>query len=571
MTDERRLVLTLLLCGLLIFAWEALFPTRPPTPAPTADNAAALRDDSNATATSITTGSPATGTTIAALDGSATATALAKPLPPRREIAFESKTYNATLDSRGAGLNSFRVPEYNKHSAKLGKAKKGDPIDLAATTGSMPLSLETTLGDVLKPGAPYEVRDEAPDSATLALVGNDAIELTKKITFHDNKYHADVELTVVAKRDVKGPLAIHISRFVPEDERSEGGMFATPVGIIEGACHVNESLESSPFTALGDEPLDTKGGVTWAGVNDQYFLAAVLPGDGFKGRTLDCLAKSPVPGAVTTSLTLPDLDLKAGSGQKFAFTAYFGPKELSYLKAVAPALEDSVNFWILGFICRPMLYILRMAESFTHNWGLAIIILTIFVNLVLYPVKRQAFTSMSAMQALKPDMDRIREQFKDDQARQQREMMELYKKHGVNPLGGCLPLLIQMPIWFALYRTINAAVDLYQQPFIPGWIGDLTAPDPFYILPVALGGLTYLQQKMTPQTMDNAQMKMMLYFMPPFFTFIMLTLPSALTLYIAVNSVISLVQQYFTNKSRQQTAGAAVPVTSGATRESGKQ
>jgi YidC/Oxa1 family membrane protein insertase len=195
-----------------------------------------------------------------------------------------------------------------------------------------------------------------------------------------------------------------------------------------------------------------------------------------------------------------------------------------------------------------MLWLLNWFEGVIGNWGVAILLLTLVVRSLLYPITKKSSDSMKAMAALKPEMDKLKEKFGGDKMRFNEELMKLYRANGVNPLSGCLPMVLQMPIWIALYRTIYSSVDLYQQPFIGGWIDDLSAKDPFYILPVALGGLMFAQQKLTPSTMDSAQAKMMLYFMPGFMTLIMLNLPSGLNLYIMASSLLSVLSQAYINR-----------------------
>ncbi len=183
------------------------------------------------------------------------------------------------------------------------------------------------------------------------------------------------------------------------------------------------------------------------------------------------------------------------------------------------------------------------------NWGIAIILLTLVIKLLTLYWTQKSMRSMRAMQRLKPKIDLLREKFKDDKQRLNQETMALYKVHKVNPLGGCLPMVIQMPVWFALYRTLLNSVELYHSTFIPGWLNDLTSPDPYYILPVAMGIAMFGQQAITPQPLEGTQAKMMKYFMPIMFTVMMLQLPSGLTLYIFINTVLTMLHQYYMNKT----------------------
>ena len=231
----------------------------------------------------------------------------------------------------------------------------------------------------------------------------------------------------------------------------------------------------------------------------------------------------------------------------YSYEFYLGPKDIDRLKDPDVGLEDSLDFWIVGIISKPMLHLLRWFHSIVPHWGLAIIMLTILVKLALLYWTQKSFTQMQRMAQLKPMMEELKTKYGKDKERLNQEMMNLYKREKVNPLGGCLPMLLQMPIWIALYRTIYASVDLFQAP-LGLWIHDLSAPDPYFVFPVVLGLSMFFQQKLTPSTMDSAQAKMMLYMMPIMFTVFMLFLPSGLNLYILVNTVLSMLQQAYLRK-----------------------
>ena len=188
----------------------------------------------------------------------------------------------------------------------------------------------------------------------------------------------------------------------------------------------------------------------------------------------------------------------------YSFELYLGPKDIDRLKEADVGLEDSIDFWIVGVISKPMLYLLRWFHSVIPNWAFAIMMLTVLVKLALLYWTQKSFSQMQRMSALKPMMDQLKEKYGKDKERLNQEMMSLYKREKVNPVGGCLPMLLQMPIWIALYRTIYGSVSLYQAP-LGGWIQDLSAPDPYFVLPIILGMSMFGQQKLTPTTMDSAQ------------------------------------------------------------------
>ncbi len=184
---------------------------------------------------------------------------------------------------------------------------------------------------------------------------------------------------------------------------------------------------------------------------------------------------------------------------------------------------------------------MRAFEQVVHNWGLAIVLLTLVVKALLYPLTHRSMKSMQEVRRLQPEVDKLKAKFGDDKEKLNLAVMQLYQQHKVNPLGGCLPLLLQMPVWLALYATLQTSVELYREPFL--WIHDLTLKDPYFILPLAMGLSSFVMQKISPQPADATQAKMMLYFMPAFLTFIMMNLAAGLTLYILVNNVLSIAQQ----------------------------
>jgi YidC/Oxa1 family membrane protein insertase len=247
---------------------------------------------------------------------------------------------------------------------------------------------------------------------------------------------------------------------------------------------------------------------------------------------------------------------------------YLGPKSLDVLKKVSsyaaagslssfakdaaapgapsalnPELEEAVDFGWWAVICRALLAVMNGFQKMVMNWGVAIVLLTVLVKLLLYPLSHKQMESMEAMRRLQPQMDAIVKKYPDDKEKQNLERMRLFQENKVNPFGGCLPLLVQMPVWFALYQTLLTSFELYREPLLSPWIVDLTQPDPFFLLPLAMGVTMFITQKMQPQMGDPTQAKVMLYFMPVLFTGMMLYLPAGLTLYIFTNNLLSIAQQ----------------------------
>jgi YidC/Oxa1 family membrane protein insertase len=237
----------------------------------------------------------------------------------------------------------------------------------------------------------------------------------------------------------------------------------------------------------------------------------------------------------------------AGKTLSVPMRVYFGPKELNILRQVEPTLDHTVDFGWFTVFAYPLLKLLKWLYQFVQNYGVAIILLTLLLKIVTYPLTYKSMKSMKNMAKLQPQLQKIREKHKDDKEALNREMLGLMKNHGYNPMAGCLPMLIQMPIFFALYRVLYSSIELYHAPFAL-WIHDLSTRDPYYVTPVLLSLTMFIQQKLTPNTAtDPAQAKMM-QLMPLIFGAFMLTLPSGLTIYMLVNAIASILQQMILNK-----------------------
>jgi YidC/Oxa1 family membrane protein insertase len=236
--------------------------------------------------------------------------------------------------------------------------------------------------------------------------------------------------------------------------------------------------------------------------------------------------------------------------------AFFGPKELGLLRGVDVSLEKTIDFGWFTLFAYPLLRFMKFLNELVRNWGVAIILLTLAVKLITFPLTYKSMKSMKQMAKLNPQIQKLREKYANDKEALNREMMLLMRTQGYNPLAGCLPILIQMPVFFALYRVLYSSTELYQAPFML-WIQDLSAKDPFYITPVILTGVMFLQQKLTPNTASDPMQAKMLQWMPVIFGVFMLQLPSGLTLYMLVNALAGIVQQVVLNKKLEMGNAAA--------------
>jgi YidC/Oxa1 family membrane protein insertase len=353
--------------------------------------------------------------------------------------------------------------------------------------------------------------------------------------------------------------------------------------IHRALCRSPEEIEDFDYDDVEDETESVKS-VDWLALDSKYFVQTVVPSE----RLSSCTIASDEAGlALLNTGEARVIMLGPGEQKRYVFGLFIGAKVDSALHAfpasaeladaLPPAdLTETIDWgWfkrLSKFFGTMMLDLLRWFYGLTGVWGVAIIMLTVVVKLVLLPLTIKQYTSMRRMKELQPEMERIREKYGNDKLKQQQEMQALFQRTGVNPLAGCMPMLLQFPIWIALYAMLGAVVDLYHEEFL--WLPDLTQPDPYFILPVSMGVLMFVQTKMNPTAGDPAQAKMMLWMMPGIFVVMMLFLPSGLGVYIFANIVLSLIQSAIQlrikPKDEAAAAQAAAPAKSDKGRGKGK-
>ena len=341
-----------------------------------------------------------------------------------------------------------------------------------------------------------------------------------------------------------------------KDEK--GGFFGRPSpALSHGICQQGEETIREDRKGLLSEdesrPLQPHSygpGIQYVALTSVYFAIIAAP-EGEAAERCDMLttdrggtAEDPDGSLFEAELEYGPREIAPGATAVFRTAVYAGPKDYDALEEFGHGATAVIDLGWFSFIARGMSWLLRTIHDRVGNWGLAIILLTLLVRVLLLPFVIPQFRNMAKQRALKPEIDKINELYKDDREKKGAAMMELWRKHKVNPLGGCLPVLLQMPIFFALYQTLSTSIELYHAPFV-WWWRDLSSPDPFYVLPVILGALMFIQQKLTPVQMDATQAKVMLYAMPLMMTFFMLLLPTGLCLYMVTSSAIGITQQRY--------------------------
>ena len=439
---------------------------------------------------------------------------------------------------------------------RTGTDPKSPPIDLAKVPPQLPppLSLSFEEEDFPFPERPRFELAAADESHVVFKWRSPKVEVKKTIRFKKEDYTAEVTVDIINKtnRPIKGrPVLTWSGQFSP---RIKKGLFgfagqppvesSTPVYYLDGKVHRERKVG-----ALA-ERVELGGQVYWSGLESRYFLAVVIPR--VQGVSVEYGAEeleSETKGArgLWAGVMLPSKVVPAGESGEAKFSIYAGPKEINYLKGPGVHLDKAIDYGWFTIISVPILYLLKFFYSVIHNYGIAIILLTIFVKLLLHPINVKSLRSMKAMQQLQPQLKELQKKYKGDKARLNQGTMQLFRAHKVNPMGGCLPMLLQFPIYIALYKVLWNSIELYHAPFF--WFyRDLSAPDPYYITPVLLGVFMVAQQKLMPSaTADPAQKKMMMI-MPVMFSVFMLFLPAGLVIYILVNTVTSVTQQWMHNK-----------------------
>jgi len=418
-----------------------------------------------------------------------------------------------------------------------------------------PLALEISMGgkripirEALEPDRFRLDLNDGEQPARITFSGTDSRgrEVERVYTFAPETYMVGLEVKIAGLEPAlqEAGLAMRLTERIPEGASNR----YTFSGFM---AFINESLEKEKELDAG-EPLYYDGNVHWEGFSDKYFLTSLLPVDNPDSSVnLEQLhsADGQTPGLFISRLIYNIQDHLQGNTARFAYSIYIGPKDLDVLRDTGHFLEKSIDLGWFGFIAKPLLVVLKFFYRYTHNYGIAIIILTILIKVLFHPLTRKQMESMRQMQKLQPKMKDIREKFKDDKERLNREVMDLYRTHKINPLGGCWPMLLQIPVFFALYKALLNSIELRHAPFM-FWIQDLSEKDPCYITPIIMGATMFLQQKMTPAAGDPNQQKMMT-FMPLIFTFMFLNFPSGLVLYWLVNNVLTIGQQFVSQRRKQ--------------------
>jgi YidC/Oxa1 family membrane protein insertase len=373
------------------------------------------------------------------------------------------------------------------------------------------------------------------------------ISYTKTFILKRGKYDIDVEYTVNNNSGQNATFGMYAH--LRQNLQDKGGSITMPT--YNGGAYSTQDTryKKYSFEDMQDRNLSINltDGQGWAAMIQHYFAAAWIPreapGTNLYTRVIGNLGD--------IGVRMPNTTIADGQAATLKATLWAGPKLQSEMAEVAPSLDLVVDYGWLWFIAKPLHTLLSFIQGIVVNWGLAIICLTFIVRGAMYPLTKAQYTSMAKMRMLQPKLQAMRERIGDDRQRMSQEMMELYKKEKVNPLGGCLPILLQMPIFIALYWALMESVELRHSPFF-GWIHDLSAQDPYFILPLLMGASMFMIQKMSPTTVTDPMQQKIMTFMPVMFTFFFLWFPSGLVLYWLVSNIVTLIQQTLIYRSLEK-------------------
>ncbi|MGR3001855.1 membrane protein insertase YidC [Vibrio vulnificus] len=373
------------------------------------------------------------------------------------------------------------------------------------------------------------------------------LEYTKTFILKRGSYAIDVEFDVINKSGNNATLGMYAH--LRQNLMDAGGSITMPT--YRGGAYSTEDTryKKYSFEDMQDRNLSLTlaNGQGWAAMIQHYFAAAWIP----RNEPGANLYTRVIGNMGDIGVRMPNKTVADGDSAHFTATLWAGPKLQDQMAEVAPNLDLVVDYGWLWFIAKPLHWLLSVIQSVVGNWGVAIICLTFIVRGAMYPLTKAQYTSMAKMRMLQPKLQAMRERIGDDRQRMSQEMMELYKKEKVNPLGGCLPLILQMPIFIALYWALMESVELRHSPFFL-WIHDLSAQDPYYILPLLMGGSMFLIQKMSPTTVTDPMQQKIMTFMPVMFTFFFLWFPSGLVLYWLVSNIVTLIQQSLIYKALEK-------------------
>ncbi len=570
---EKRALLAITLSLAILLLWQFLFPPPKPVKTSAQSRSSQERNQEAQPSPEKIAGEPLTRERADTPLLPALSDQGGADLPPEREVTVTTKLYTARLSSQGACLKTFGLLRFTNHMA-LPKICSVFPFNrfydtalinpvaehkqLVSAIGTAVYPLQTTLDGIDSSRLAHAPFTPSADSLSLAdgtpqgevsfsWISPEGITFTKQFTFFNESYYIDCRLIV--ENNAARPLQLSPAfawplKMNPVMQNSGGRFFGGGSGDVENFLYlISDTLNRKAVADIKENKVFS-GDIKWAGFEEKYFIETFIP---LESADVKLTLMPPANNEASFQLAYSPADIQPGDRKIFSAVVYLGPKDLSHLDKGPGGLGKILSFGWLDPVAKPMLYVLKLFYRAIPNYGLAIIFLSIGLKIIFWPLTHKSQKSMKEMQKIQPKLAELKEKYKDNKEELNRRTLEFYRTNKVNPLGGCLPILIQIPVFFALYRVLLNSIELRHAPFITYWINDLSSKDPTLISPLLMGASMFIQQKMTPTVGDPTQAKIMLI-MPVMFTFMFLSFPSGLVIYWLVTNVLSIAQQYYINK-----------------------
>ncbi|MEA3428246.1 MAG: membrane protein insertase YidC [Thermodesulfobacteriota bacterium] len=485
--------------------------------------------------------------------------ALLKPIKPARTITVNTPLYSVKISEKGAVFNDFILKDYKENGSDDSplyqmispEIRDKGTVLLGFADNSLP-GMKQAVFDVDRSAEFVNINDQS-EEVTFSWVSENGVVVEKRFVFSPETYLIGLNVTIKngSHQTIQDNLILSLMKTYSTTKTMYG--FEGPSALI------NNSLEQIKAKKIKDKNIYA-GTLEWVTVQDRYFMSSIIATKPVQASMR--LFQSQDGMLLEAQYVQPETVIQPGTQYDYEYKLFFGPKSTKILKQSGYNLSKAIDFGMFDFIAKPCLWFMNFLYGIIPNYGIAIIILTIATKVILWPLGTKSYKSMAEMKKIQPLMTELREKYKNDKKRMNEEIMALYKTYKVNPVGGCLPMIVQLPVFFALYRMLYEAIELRHAPFF-GWITDLSAPDRLFhfnfsvplmqppcgipVLTIIMGATMFLQQTMSPSVGDPTQAKMM-KFMPVIFTVIFINFSSGLVLYWLINNVLSIAQQYYITK-----------------------
>lgn len=535
--ENKNTVVALVLMAVVWFGFSFLFPQKQDAVNPS------VKTDSPAPAVEQQPAQPTPAVSPTSEVAPIIPTSSKIDLSDARDIEVVTDLYHAVLTTSGARLKSFSLNKY-----KVTPTADSPQVHLTDAHGYAETTLQTggrdgwsvpvdAIYQVDYSGSKLELTGDQSRTLVFSWQTDSGLQIQKSFQFTGNSYTTDMQVKAVNhdSRPLQGSLSFNLVQPWTED------MHSSRIGFVGPSTLVNDKLKDDSVKDLAKE-IKVYQDPAWTSFTTKYFISALIPMQTAGNK----VTISRQGDLIVNSLETSYQSLAPGQSATFDFITYFGPRDLDLVKQVGHQFDKAIDYGWFAVIALPLRSVLNFFYGIVGNYGVAIILLTVIIKLLFWPLTQKSYTSMKSMQKLQPEMQKLREKYKNDKERLNKEMMQMYKEKRVNPLGGCLPMIVQIPVFFALYKTLMIDIALRQAPFA-FWLTDLSEKDPYYITPVIMGVTMFLQQKMTPSSMDPKQAKLFML-MPVVFTFMFLNFPSGLVIYWLVNNVLTIFQQYLIHR-----------------------